>query len=172
MGAGPTIEYVDQARASLARNCCEYTCFASIACAWPGIPARFRTAWRAHSAAHQTATKVWAGQRRYGERQTRVCPAKTTASAAFTSVRLRRLRVSDQIVVEGRGFFWWRRHMKFVLVNGRRPRPDTWCALCCEPIGESYLRELTTRLSYCSYECYLGHCKLAVSTLTEQARAS
>jgi hypothetical protein len=62
--------------------------------------------------------------------------------------------------------------MKFVLVNGRGPRPETWCALCCEPIGESYLRELTTRLSYCSHECFLGHCKLAVSALTERARAS
>ena len=62
--------------------------------------------------------------------------------------------------------------MKFVLVNGRRPHPETCCALCCEPIGESYLRELTTRLSYCSYECYLGHSKLAVSALTERARAS
>jgi hypothetical protein len=82
------------------------------------------------------------------------------------------LRVSDQIVAEGRGFFEWRRHMKFVLVNGRRPRPEAWCALCCEPIGESYVRELTTRLSYCSHECYLGHCKLAVSALAEQARAS
>src|SRR5215471_790522 len=50
--------------------------------------------------------------------------------------------------------------------------PETWCALCCEPIGESYLRELTTRLSYCSHECYLGHSKLAVSALTEQARTS
>ena len=85
---------------------------------------------------------------------------------------MRRSRGSDQITVKGRGFFEWRRHMKFVLVNGRRPRPEAWCALCCEPIGESYLRELTTRLSYCSHECYLGHGKLAVSALTERARAS
>ena len=35
MGAGPTFEYVDQARTSLARNCYEFTCFASIAYAWP-----------------------------------------------------------------------------------------------------------------------------------------
>jgi hypothetical protein len=62
--------------------------------------------------------------------------------------------------------------MKFVLVNGRRPRPESSCALCCEPIGESYLRELSTRLSYCSYACYLGHCKLAISVLTERAKAS
>src|SRR5947209_2755132 len=37
-------------------------------------------------------------------------------------------------------------YMKFVLVNGRRPRPESSCVMCCEPIGESYLRELTTRL--------------------------
>ena len=61
--------------------------------------------------------------------------------------------------------------MKFVLVNGRSPRADSFCALCCEPIGESYLRELTTRLSYCNYECYLGHCKLAFSVLKERAGA-
>jgi len=42
--------------------------------------------------------------------------------------------------------------------------------MCCEPIGESYLRELTTRLSYCSYACYLGHCKLAMSVLVERAK--
>jgi hypothetical protein len=62
--------------------------------------------------------------------------------------------------------------MKFVLVNGRRPRSESSCALCCEPIGESYLRELSTRLSYCSYVCYLGHYKLAMSVLVERAKAS
>jgi hypothetical protein len=62
--------------------------------------------------------------------------------------------------------------MKFVWVNGRTPRPESFCALCCEEIGESYLRELATRLSYCSYECYLGHCKLAMSALKDRARAS
>ena len=62
--------------------------------------------------------------------------------------------------------------MKFVLVNGRSPRPESFCALCCEPISESYLRELATRLSYCSYECYLSHCKLSVSVLKDRARAS
>jgi hypothetical protein len=39
--------------------------------------------------------------------------------------------------------------MKFVVVNGRTPRQQTRCALCCEPIGKSYLRDLTTQLSYC-----------------------
>jgi hypothetical protein len=47
-----------------------------------------------------------------------------------------------------------RRHMKFILVNGRTPRPQSFCARCCEPIGASYLREIATRLSYCDHGCY------------------
>ena len=39
--------------------------------------------------------------------------------------------------------------MRFVLVNGRTPCPQTFCMLCCEPIGTSYLREIGTRLPYC-----------------------
>ena len=62
--------------------------------------------------------------------------------------------------------------MKFVLVHGRTPNPPSFCALCCESIGESYLRELTTRLSYCDRQCYLGHCKVAVQALQKRARAS
>ena len=65
-----------------------------------------------------------------------------------------------------------RLHMQFVLVNGRSPRPESSCALCCEPIGESYLRELATRLPYCNYECYLGYCKLSFSGRKRRARAS
>jgi len=52
--------------------------------------------------------------------------------------------------------------MKFILVNGRIPCPESSCAMCCEPIGETYLRDIATRLSYCDHECYLGHRKLAV----------
>lgn len=63
-------------------------------------------------------------------------------------------------------------HMRFVLVNARSPRAESFCALCCEPIDESYLRELATRLSYCNYECYLGQCKIAFAALKERARAS
>ena len=62
--------------------------------------------------------------------------------------------------------------MKFVLVNGRTPNPQTFCALCCDPIGESYVRELATGLSYCDHNCYLGDIKLAVPTLQYHARAS
>jgi hypothetical protein len=62
--------------------------------------------------------------------------------------------------------------MKFVLVNGRTPRPQSFCALCCEPIGESYLRELATRLSYCDHKCYAGHCQVPILALQKHARAS
>jgi hypothetical protein len=62
--------------------------------------------------------------------------------------------------------------MKFVVVNGRTPRQQTRCALCCEPIGKSYLRELTTQLSYCDHRCYLGHRKTATPALQKHARAS
>ena len=62
--------------------------------------------------------------------------------------------------------------MKFVLVNGRTPNRQTFCALCCDPIGENYLRELATGLSYCDHGCYLGDVKLAVPTLQYHARAS
>ena len=51
--------------------------------------------------------------------------------------------------------------MKFILVNGRAPRPQPSCAFCCQPIGNGYLRELTTRFSYCDQQCYLGHSELA-----------
>ena len=59
--------------------------------------------------------------------------------------------------------------MKFVLVNGRTPQPQSFCALCCEPIRESYLRELATRLSYCDHRCYVGHRKVAAQALQKRA---
>jgi hypothetical protein len=62
--------------------------------------------------------------------------------------------------------------MKFVLVNGRTPRRQTLCALCCGPIGESYLRDIVTRLPYCNHKCYVGHCKAPVLALQYHAMAS
>jgi hypothetical protein len=55
--------------------------------------------------------------------------------------------------------------MRFVLVNGRAPRPQSSCAFCCQPIEGGYLRELTTRLPYCNQQCYLGHSELAARAL-------
>lgn len=61
--------------------------------------------------------------------------------------------------------------MKFILVNGRTPRPPSFCALCCKPIGESYLRETATRLSYCDHECYVDDGNWPVPAL-QNRRAS
>ena len=58
--------------------------------------------------------------------------------------------------------------MKFVLVNGRTPRSQSACALCCKPIGETYLREIATQLSYCDHQCDLGHCKIAARRSTSR----
>ena len=55
--------------------------------------------------------------------------------------------------------------MKFVLVNGRALHPQSSCAFCCQPLGNGYLRELTTRRSYCNQQCYLGHSELAARAL-------
>jgi len=62
--------------------------------------------------------------------------------------------------------------MRFVLVNGRAPRPQSSCAFCCQPIGNGYLRELATRLSYCNQQCYFGHSELNVRALETATRES
>jgi hypothetical protein len=62
--------------------------------------------------------------------------------------------------------------MRFVLVNNRTPRPQSYCALCCEPIEAGYLREITTRLSYCDSECYAEHCAGAILAIEHHARQS
>jgi len=62
--------------------------------------------------------------------------------------------------------------MRFVLVNGRTPCKQSFCVLCGEPIGASYLRETGTRLCYCGHECYDGHCKSAVLSLAQLTKAS
>jgi hypothetical protein len=62
--------------------------------------------------------------------------------------------------------------MKFVLVNGRTPRTQSFCPLCCEPIRESYLRDIATLLAYCNHECYVDHCKVSVPALQYHAMAS
>jgi hypothetical protein len=59
--------------------------------------------------------------------------------------------------------------VKFVLVNGRTPSPQSFCALCCEPIGESYLRDITTRHAYCDHQCYVGHCNVTAAAIERRA---
>ncbi len=64
------------------------------------------------------------------------------------------------------------RHIRFALVNGRSPATDSFCLMCEEPIGVSYLREVGTQLIYCDQSCFAGHCKSAVLALAYDARAS
>ena len=56
--------------------------------------------------------------------------------------------------------------MKFVLVNGRTPYPQTFCMLRCESIKSGYLRATTTQYPYCDYECYSLYCE-SVARLRE-----
>jgi len=60
----------------------------------------------------------------------------------------------------------------FLIVNGRTPSPQSFCAFCCEPIGTSYLREVATRLSYCDCQCYAEHCNAVDQARDNFARAS
>ncbi len=62
--------------------------------------------------------------------------------------------------------------MKFVWVNGSTPRTQSFCALCCESIGESYVRDIAAQLAYCNHKCYVDHCKVPVLALQCHAIAS
>ena len=62
--------------------------------------------------------------------------------------------------------------MKFVLVNGRTPRTQSFCALCCESIGESYVRDIAAQLTYCNHKCYADQYKVPVFALQDHAMAS
>ena len=65
-----------------------------------------------------------------------------------------------------------RRHVRFILVNGRTPRPQSCCAMCDQPVEKSYLREIGTHLIYCDHDCYADHCESAFLLLENRARAS
>ena len=61
--------------------------------------------------------------------------------------------------------------MKFVLVNHRQPRQWSFCATCCEPIQESYLRDIITRLTYCDCRCYVRRRVHEIPAIEDRARA-
>jgi hypothetical protein len=62
--------------------------------------------------------------------------------------------------------------MRFILVNGRTPRPQSCCVMCDQPVEKSYLREIGTHLIYCDHDCYADHCESAFLLLESRARAS
>ena len=52
-----------------------------------------------------------------------------------------------------------RRHMNFVLVNGRTLHGKRFCGLCRQPIGgDGYVRDIRTQLCYCRVTCYAAQC--------------
>ena len=74
------------------------------------------------------------------------------------------MNLPDQLALE--------RRMRFALVNGRSPRPDSVCVMCEARIGASYLREVATHLIYCDQNCYDDHCRSAARALVACVRAS
>jgi hypothetical protein len=64
-----------------------------------------------------------------------------------------------------------RRHMNFILVNGRTPRPQSFCARCGEPPSGQATYE-KSQLGSSDHECYAGEGKFAVSIVQNHARAS
>jgi hypothetical protein len=61
--------------------------------------------------------------------------------------------------------------MNFILVTGRTPCRNSFCALCGESVSNSYLREIGTHLYYCDHECYADHCD-RVTGLSAHTRAT
>jgi hypothetical protein len=61
--------------------------------------------------------------------------------------------------------------MRFIMVNGRTPRPRCLCVMCGQPIELSYLREIGTDLTYCGHGCYAEHCTSALLLLENRATA-
>jgi hypothetical protein len=61
--------------------------------------------------------------------------------------------------------------VRFILVNGRTPRPQSFCVKCDRPVSACYLREIGTHLIYCDHACYADHCNSAVLLLENRARA-
>lgn len=44
--------------------------------------------------------------------------------------------------------------MRCVMVNGANLKAQAFCAHCGDEIGDSYIREIGTRLVYCDFDCY------------------
>ena len=44
--------------------------------------------------------------------------------------------------------------MRCILVSDASLKADTRCTYCQRKIGDSYVREISTRFVYCDYDCY------------------
>lgn len=54
--------------------------------------------------------------------------------------------------------------MRFILVNRGKPKDPGSCTFCCTPMGQSYVRCLTTKCCYHNHFCLEFHIEA-----TEQA---
>lgn len=52
-------------------------------------------------------------------------------------------------------------NMRFVIVNGRTPRGKARCAVCCEEIGDRYVREIPTGLIHCNRHHGAGYSQIS-----------
>jgi hypothetical protein len=62
------------------------------------------------------------------------------------------------------------RGMRFVLVNERSPRGETFCAVCCAGIDRGYVRDPQTRLLYCDADCFADHERMGSPARVRDAR--
>jgi len=62
--------------------------------------------------------------------------------------------------------------LRFILVNGRTPRAQAHCALCCIEITGNYVREIGTKFCYCSRGCFASHTRLGQLLIEHRARAA
>jgi hypothetical protein len=44
--------------------------------------------------------------------------------------------------------------MRCIIVNGANLKAQAFCAHCSQEIGNSYIREIGSRLIYCDFRCY------------------
>jgi hypothetical protein len=61
--------------------------------------------------------------------------------------------------------------MRCVVVNGAHLKAETSCAHCGDKIGQSYVREIGSRLIYCDFQCYRAAVENALAVLSSRVPA-
>jgi hypothetical protein len=61
--------------------------------------------------------------------------------------------------------------MRYVFVSDRWLKGEQrYCALCCDPIQATYVRDYHTRLIYCQPECADSHVAISELSMEDAAR--
>ena len=55
--------------------------------------------------------------------------------------------------------------MRCIIVNGANLKAGAYCANCRNKIGNSYIREIGTRLLYCDFRCYCDAAEMPAAGL-------